>query len=126
MMQYDAKTPTEYLRLLEPDWRKTKLLEIRKLIKKHGSELKEGIKYGALAYAHPAGGGFALTAQKNSVNFYVGTARKIDPDGTLLAGLDVGKGCIRFKKSKAVADTRIEEFIQKAITMLRNSEEFGC
>jgi uncharacterized protein YdhG (YjbR/CyaY superfamily) len=48
-MQYDASTPTEYLQLLEPDWRKDKLLEIRTLIKKHGPELKEGIRYGALS-----------------------------------------------------------------------------
>src|SRR5689334_8004239 len=34
-MQYDAKTPTEYLKMLEPDWRKDKLMEIRKLIRKH-------------------------------------------------------------------------------------------
>jgi Domain of unknown function (DU1801) len=67
-----------------------------------------------------------LTAQKSSVNFYVGTAAKVDPDGSLLAGLDVGKGCIRFKKTKAIADTRIEEFIVKAMNMLRKGEEFGC
>ena len=125
-MQYDAKTPTEYLKILEPDWRKDKLLEIRKLIKKQCPELKEGIKWGMLSFSHNEGGGFALNAQKNSVNFYVGNARKIDPDGTLLAGLDVGKGCIRFKKTKMVADTRIEEFIQKAVAMLRKGEDFGC
>jgi uncharacterized protein YdhG (YjbR/CyaY superfamily) len=125
-MQYDAKTPTEYLRMLDLDWRKEKLLELRSCIKKHGPELKEAIKYGMLAYEFPEGGGFALNAQKNSVNFYVGTAKKIDPDGTLLAGLDVGKGCIRFKKSKAIADTHIEEFIKKAMAMLRNGEDFGC
>lgn len=125
-MQYDAKTPAEYLELLEPDWRKDKLLELRSLIKKHGPELKEGIKYGALSYAHGTGGGFALNAQRNSVNLYVGTASKIDADGVLLAGLDVGKGCIRFKKSKAVTDTRIEEFIERAMTMLRNGDDFGC
>ena len=125
-MQYDAKTPTEYLRMLDLDWRKEKLLELRSLIKKHGPELKEAIKYGMLAYEFPEGGGFALNAQKNSVNFYVGTAKKIDPHGTLLAGLDVGKGCIRFKKSKAIADTHIEEFIKKAMAMLRNGEDFGC
>jgi len=51
--------------LLDADWRKEKLLEIRNLIKKHGPELEEGIKYGALAYAHKNGGGFALNAQKN-------------------------------------------------------------
>ena len=125
-MQYDAKTPSEYLSMLEPDWRKEKLLELRNIIMKHGPELEEGIKYGMLSYAFPGGGSFALNAQKNSVNFYVGTAKKIDPHGTLLAGLDVGKGCIRFKKTKAVSDTRIEEFVEKAMTMLRNGEDFGC
>ena len=125
-MQYDAKTPGEYLKMLELDWRKEKLLELRSLIKKHGPELNEGIEYGMLAYKFPKGGGFALNAQKNSVNFYVGTAKKVDPDGKLLAGLDVGKGCIRFKKSKAIADTHIEEFIKKAMAMLRKGKDFGC
>jgi uncharacterized protein YdhG (YjbR/CyaY superfamily) len=114
------------MKLLEPDWRKDKLKELRKLLKKHGPELKEGIKWGLLSYSFPSGGGFALNAQKSSVNFYVGTAKKIDPDGTLLIGLDVGKGCIRFKKSVVVAETRIEEFIKKAMGMLRRGEDFGC
>jgi len=125
-MQYDAKTPAEYLKMLDPDWRKDKLMEIRKLIKKHGPELQEGIKWGVLTFSYNQGRGFALNAQKNSVNFYVGTAKKVDPDGVLLVGLDVGKGCIRFKKTKAIADTRIEEFILKAVTMLRKGEDFGC
>lgn len=112
--------------MLERDWRREKLLELRSLIKEHGPDLKENIRYGMLSYDLPSGGGIALNAQKNSVNFYVGPAKKIDPDGTLLAGLDVGKGCIRFKKSKAVADTRIEEFMKKALVMLRNGENIGC
>ena len=85
-MQYAAKTPTEYLDRLETDWRKEKLLEIRKLIKRHGPELKEGLRWGMLTYAGENGGAFDLNAQKNSVNFYVGTARKIDSDGCLLRG----------------------------------------
>lgn len=88
--------------------------------------MKEGIKWGVLTFSYNGGGGFALNAQKTSVNLYVGTAKKIDPDGTLLAGLNVGKGCIRFTKTKALADTRIEEFIVKAVAMLRNGEDFGC
>ena len=67
-----------------------------------------------------------MNAQKASVNLYVGTASKVDPDGVLLAGLDVGKGCIRFKKTKALADTRIEDFIAKAMSMLCKGEDFGC
>jgi uncharacterized protein YdhG (YjbR/CyaY superfamily) len=50
-MQYDARTPAEYLKMLEPDWRKEKLLELRKMIRKHGPELEEGIKYGMLGYS---------------------------------------------------------------------------
>jgi uncharacterized protein YdhG (YjbR/CyaY superfamily) len=125
-MQYDVKTPAEYLKALAPDWRKDKLLEIRTLIKRHGPELKEGIKWGVLRFAHDKGGGFALNAQKNSVNFYVGTLKKVDPTGALLAGLDVGKGCVRFKKSTMVAETGISAFIKKAVTMLRNGEDCGC
>jgi len=125
-MQYAAKTPAEYLKMLERDWRRDKLLELRTLLLKHGPELKEGVKWGVLTFSDKQGDGFALNAQKTSVNLYVGTARKVDPDGTLLAGLDVGKGCIRFKKTKAVTDTRIEEFIIKAMTMLRRGEDTRC
>jgi len=125
-VQYDAKSPSEYLGMLEPDWRRDKLLELRALLKKYAPQLGEGVKYGMLAFTDDKGRGFALNAQKHSVNLYVGAAKKVDPDGALLAGLDVGKGCIRFKKSTAVADTRIEAFIRKAADMLRKGEDVGC
>jgi hypothetical protein len=32
----------------------------------------------------------------------------------------------RLRKSKAVSEIRLEEFLVKATTMLRNGEEFGC
>ena len=125
-MQYDAKTPAEYLDMLENDWRKEKLIELRKLIKKLGPELDETIRYKMLSYSGSKGGAFALNAQKGSVSLYVGNAKKVDPDGSLLKGLDVGKGCIRFKKTIAVDDTRIAEFIAKAMTMWRKGEDFDC
>lgn len=125
-MQYNAKTPAEYLDMLEDDWRKAKLIELRQLIKKLGPELEEGIRYRILSYSGSKGGAFALGAHKNSVNFYVGSAKKVDTDGSLLQGLDVGKGCIRFSKTVAVADTRIADFIAKAMTMWRSREDLGC
>ncbi|MGH8187974.1 MAG: DUF1801 domain-containing protein [Steroidobacteraceae bacterium] len=108
-----------------PEQRKTKL-ELRALIRKLGPELNESIKYGMLSYDGSNGGALALNAQNNSVNFHVGNAQKVDPDGKLLAGLDVGKGCIRFKKTVAVEATHIEEFIAKALQMCRKGEDFGC
>lgn len=125
-MQYDAKNPAEYLAMLDDDWRKETLLAFRKLLKAHAPELKESIKWKMLSYGDGKGGLFALNAQKGYVSFYVGHAKKVDPDGSLLAGLNVGKGCIRFTKSTKLEDTRIEEFIAKAMAMRRRGEDLGC
>ena len=125
-MQFNVKTPDEYLAMLEDDWRKEKVLELRKLIQDLAPELKEGIRYKVLSYSGSKGGAFALAAQKNSVNFYVGSAKKVDTDGSLLRGLDVGKGCIRFSKTVVIADTRIADFIARAMTMWRKGEDIDC
>jgi uncharacterized protein YdhG (YjbR/CyaY superfamily) len=125
-MQFNVKTPAEYIAMLEDDWRKEKLLELRELIREIGPELKEGIRYKVLSYSGSKGGAFALAAQKNSVNFYVGNAKKVDTDGSLLRGLDVGKGCIRFSKTVAIADTRIADFIAQAMAMWRKGEDIDC
>ena len=125
-MQYDAKTPAEYISLLEDDWRKETLLAIRGLLKSRAPEVVEGIKYKLLSYNDEGGDVFCLNAQKNYVSFYVGNAKSIDPDGTLLKGLDVGKGCIRFKKSVSLANTRFDEFLERALAMRKRGEGFGC
>lgn len=116
-MQYDVKTPAEYLAVLAPDWRREKLLEIRKLIRRHAPELKESVKYGLLCYGDGEPGSFCLNAQKNSVNFYVNNIKKIDPDGTMLAGFDTGKSCIRIRKSTVIAKTRFPEFVARTCEM---------
>lgn len=125
-MQYDVQTPEEYLRCLEDDWRREKLLELRELILTYGPDLSEGIDYKMLSYRDERGIVFALNAQKHYVALYVGDARKIDEDGTLLAGLNVGKGCIRFTKTKAIAQTRIDEFIERAINLWKRGVDVGC
>jgi uncharacterized protein YdhG (YjbR/CyaY superfamily) len=125
-MQYDADSPAEYLSMLADDWRKTKLLEVRALLKKHAPHLKETIQYKMLSYADDAGGLFALNAQKDSVTFYVGNASKVDTTGELLKGLKSGKGCVKFGKTVSVADTRFGEFVKKAMAMRQRGEDFGC
>ncbi len=125
-MKHDVKTPAEYLAVLEPDWRKEKLLEIRKLLRKLAPEMKEGIEYGMLRYSGRKAGGFYLGAQKNSVNFYVGDVRKIDPDGAMLKGFDMGKGCIRLKKSRVISETRFPEFLARTCEMWRAGEDTSC
>lgn len=125
-MQYDVKSPEEYLKQLPDDWRKEKVNALREIIKVKGPKLAEKINYKMLAYGDEENLAFCLNAQKNYVSLYVGNASKVDPDGRLLEGLNVGKGCIRFTKSVEISDTRIDEFIKRAVEMWENGEDFDC
>jgi uncharacterized protein YdhG (YjbR/CyaY superfamily) len=125
-MQYDVKTPTEYLNQLEKDWRLEKVQKLRKIIQAKAPKLVEGIHYKMLSYSDTEGVLFQLNAQMNYVSFYVGDIKKVDPNGELLKGLNLGKGCIRFKKSNDIAETRIDEFIEKIMQMRKEGKDFDC
>ena len=125
-MQYDAKTPMEYMDGLDEDWRKEIIQEIRKLILSKASDIKEGINYKMLCYRDEQGVIFHLNAQKNYVSLYVGNASKVDTDGSLLEGIDRGKGCLRFKKSTDLSLTNIDRFIAKTIEMWKEGRDVYC
>ncbi|MBR9921681.1 MAG: DUF1801 domain-containing protein [Bacteroidetes bacterium] len=125
-MIHKAESSSEYIEVLEDDWRKEKLLLIREIIRAKAPKIKEGMEYKMLSFGDGHRNIFHLNAQKNYVSLYVGNASKVDPDGILLEGLDVGKGCIRFKKSVDISDTQIDRFIEKALSMWENKEDIGC
>jgi len=125
-MLYDAQTPSDYLSLLDDDWRRKTLLELRALIRKSAPELTESIHYKMLGYGLNDQFVFHLNAQKGYVSLYVGDIAKIDRDGALLGGLNVGKGCIRFSKTKSVSDTRIDAFIDQAVVLWRAGIVVDC
>lgn len=125
-MQYNAKTPAEYLEMLDDDWRREKVEILRSLIRSRVPNVIEGINYKMLSYSDERGIIFHLNAQKHYVSLYVGDVKKIDPDGSLLKGIETGKSCIRFKKSIAVSDTRIDEFIVRVVDLWRRGVDIGC
>ena len=125
-MQYNVTTVPEYLAALEEDWRKQTLEEIRSLIKEAGPDIEEYIQYKMLAYGDGKTPLFHLNAQKNYVSLYIGDTKKVDPEEEFLAGLDKGKGCIRFKKSTVVQETRIRAFIERTIGLWRDGVDVGC
>ncbi len=125
-MQYAVNTPDEYMNALENDWRRETLIELKRLLHELAPELTESIAYGMLSFDDAEGGVFALNAQKGYVSFYVGNIDTVDPDGELLAGLNRGKGCIRFSKTRKVAGTRIREFIDRAIKLRRQGTNIDC
>ena len=125
-MQYDVKTPSEYIEILDNDWRREKLLELRSLIKLTAPKLHEGISYKMLCYGDNSSNVFHLNAQKNYVSLYVGNLKKVDPSGELLKGINTGKSCIRFNKSLSLSETKIEEFIKKAIYLWEQGAQLEC
>ncbi len=125
-MQYSATTPSDYIAQLDEDWRRPTLLAIRAIIQTHAPELTEDIHHKMLGYADGDTHVFHLNAQKGYVSLYVGNAAKIDPTGEMLAGLNVGKGCIRFSKTKTVEGSQIDAFIARAIEIWRSGEDIAC
>lgn len=123
-MQYQVKTPQEYLDVLEEDWRKEKLLEVWQLLEEEGPELQSGIEYKMLSFADERGTVFNLNAQANYVSFYVGDTQKVDASGETLTGFNHGKGCIRIKKTNDVKQLR--EFLRLALEKRREGGDIGC
>ena len=125
-MQYEAKTPSEFLEKLERDWRKDKLEQVREMILKHGAALREGIEYKMLAYGNNKKNIFHLTAQRAYVSLYVGNISKVDNAQTLLKDFDQGKGCIRIKKKIKITDTDLDKFIKRTIALWEVGGNTDC
>ncbi|GJM60704.1 DUF1801 domain-containing protein [Persicobacter diffluens] len=125
-MQYQVSTPEEYLEVLEEDWRKVKLLEVRALILSFSPKLEEFIHYKMLAYGGQEEYVFHLNAQKHYVGLYVGDIQKIDSSGSLLAEFDCGKGCIRIKRKDKVNAQNLGTFIEQALSLWREGKDLSC
>lgn len=125
-MLYDVKNPTEYIKGLEKDWRFEKLQSIRKLIKKNVPGVKEIINYKMLGYDYKDDKIFHLNAQKAYVGLYVCDTKRVDPDGSLLEGINCGKGCIRFKKTTEVNDKNLIKLIKNAVKVSNDGIKSDC
>lgn len=127
-MQYDVETPKEYLKLLEDDWRKEKLISIREMIFEYAPKIGENIRYKMLNYGdiEKEDYVFALNAQKHYVSLYVGSIDKIDSSGDLLKDFNLGKGCIRVRKTNDLEKSDLREFIHKTIDLWRAEHDVSC
>ena len=99
-MHSDANSPAEYLASLDDDWRRATILHLREVIADIAPEWVEGMGHGMLRYTGTNSPVLHMNAQKKYVGLYVGNVAALDPDGTLLSGMDCGKSCIRLKKVK--------------------------
>ena len=125
-MLYEAKTASEYLENLESDWRKDKLEQVRKIIRKYGPHLVEGIEYKMLSYGNNEKNIFHLNAQKAYISLYVGDIDKVENARELLKEFDKGKGCIRIRKKINISESGLEEFIKQTIELWEKGGNTDC
>ena len=126
LVQYDVSTPAEYLAALEDDWRKEKLLQLRAIIQTAAPEVEEGLAYKMLSYGVGDDQFMALNAQKHYVSLYVGDIEKIENSEELLKEFNLGKGCVRVRKTIDLSSTGIETFIQNTIKRWRAGLDIDC
>jgi len=125
MVNYAAKSPEEYLSVIDHDWRYETLTKLRAIILELAPEWEEVIDYNMLGYGPPEDPVMHLNAQKGYVGLYVGNVKTVDPDGSILGPMNNGKGCVRFKKRNAIGD-EARAFIHRYLELKNQGIELGC
>jgi uncharacterized protein YdhG (YjbR/CyaY superfamily) len=101
IVQSDAIDVDTYLTQV-PEGRRVVLLEIRDACRGLLAGFAESMSYGMPAYSRDGIAEIAWASQKRYISLYVMRADVLDAHRGQLAGLDVGKGCIRYRSPAAV------------------------
>jgi uncharacterized protein YdhG (YjbR/CyaY superfamily) len=113
-MQSKAKTVELYLKEV-PVKRQAALAELRKLCVEVLDGYQETMEYGMPSYK-PKGGEVevAFASQKNYISFYIMKKEALDKHRPKLAGLNVGKGCIRYTKPEKIDFDLVRELLAES------------
>jgi uncharacterized protein YdhG (YjbR/CyaY superfamily) len=95
-MSDNARDVDAYLENLEPE-RRAALTELRLLIQAAAPNAVESLKYRMPTYEYDGGVLVAFASQKHYMSLYMDT-ELVEMHRQELAGLNVGKSCIRFRR----------------------------
>ena len=114
-MSEKPKTVDAYLEALAPD-RREALAALRSLVHEVVPEAEETMRYGMPTYEKDGALLCSFASQKHYLSLYMDVGR-VEAHRDQLAGLDVGKSCIRFRAlEKLPVDTVrviLEETVQE-------------
>lgn len=110
-MQSKAENVDTYLQEV-PEERREALTQLRNLCVKHLEGYTETMEYGMPSYK-PEGGEVevAFASQKNYISLYILKKPVFDKYREALAGLDLGKGCIRYRKPAQIDFKIVEQIL---------------
>ncbi|AWW39805.1 hypothetical protein ADL00_14620 [Streptomyces sp. AS58] len=102
MVQSKAENVDAYLAEVQED-RRAALSRLRDLCRAELSGFREVMAYGMPAYEREGGAAeIAFASQKQYVSFYLMRGDVRDAFEERLAGQDMGKGCLRFRKAERI------------------------
>ena len=101
-----------YIDLLDES-RKSSLQQLRRLILEIVPGAEETIQYNMPYYTYH-GMLCAFASQKHYMSFYLLNGEIVEKNRHLLAGLSVGKGCIRFKDFSKLPEPTIRTMLREA------------
>jgi uncharacterized protein YdhG (YjbR/CyaY superfamily) len=109
-MQSDASDIDSYLAWV-PEGRRAVLTEIRDACRTLLTGFAESMTHGMPTYCRDGTAEVAWASQKRYMSLYVMRADVLDAYRGQLAGLDVGKGCIRYRSPGAVDFTVVHSML---------------
>lgn len=114
MVQSKAATVDDYIAEAGPE-RRAALQGLRDLCRRRLSGWQEQIRWGMAVYAKGDDAFFAFASQKQYIAVYGLTQVVLDANAPALAGLDRGKGCLRFRKPEQVDISLLEDLMNQAL-----------
>ena len=109
-MRSDADDVDSYLALV-PEGRRAVLSEMRDACRGLLAGFAESMSYGMPTYSRDGVAEVAWASQKRYISVYVMRADVLNAHRGQLAGLDVGKGCIRYRSPAAVDFTIVRSML---------------
>jgi uncharacterized protein YdhG (YjbR/CyaY superfamily) len=94
-----------------PEGRRVVLTEMRDACRRLLVGFAESISYGMPTYSRDGIAEVAWASQKRYISVYMMRADVLDAHRAQLAGLDVGKGCIRYRSPAAVDFTVVNSML---------------
>jgi uncharacterized protein YdhG (YjbR/CyaY superfamily) len=110
-MQSKAQTVDEYLQEV-PEERQEALAHLRQLCLGSMPGYLESMEYGMPSYKKEGGEvEVAFASQKSYISFYILKEDVLNKHRPALAGLNLGKGCIRYRKPQQIDFQIVEKLL---------------
>jgi uncharacterized protein YdhG (YjbR/CyaY superfamily) len=110
----EAATVAEYISEA-PAERRDALELLRRLCSEELSGFDEAVRHGMPSYLRDGAIEVAFASQKSYISLYILRQAAVEANTERLAGLSVGKGCIRYRRPEQIDPTVVRALLQATV-----------